>query len=334
MIGKVRERKADELSNCIRSAVLIAKNRAPQTAAEWGLPRNQGGLHYVTLLAIMKRDGEHVIGARVRHDWNEELGQQLKDRLVAQWSIFFTQMIPEIFDLFATKAAALVTKFLSTFHQRNKAYGTSAHELAIVQNQLPNYHAHLENIARGKVQDIDDEQRRINREAVEPVIKAIMREAYQKWPDYGGKGARTYLTTDLEKFVSDHLDMYTACERKIDRKLNELGDKHITPTLLALKDAVHTISKQCNDVGLGPGEDVNAVLLSKEDKAVKEKVASVLSVVSAALLDPANADVWDPSGLEELEEDEGDGNGSYGGGEDELESSVGRDSEYSGSTQV
>ena len=302
-IRSLREAKRDRLDTWIRTAIAHARRVAPGVAFSWGGAKKDGGLAWNTLRAVLRGAGRFLSSRGVSYDFNEQLGKGLKDRLLTNWSICFTQLFPSIINDFPWECTAIIEDFVKDFEQRNKENGSSQHQLDTLRRQIPNHEAHLYDVTRQMLQEVDQEQHTINRLMIEPVIEKAMAPAYDRWPTYLGKGVRKAMVTDLETHVADNLDMFDNSKNTIDSKLNRLIAYIIKPQFDIMVAAADRIAKDCNDVTLGAG-DINIELRTDAEKATMDAVAEILRGAGAPLRDASNEDVDDDFGAEVTDEDE------------------------------
>jgi hypothetical protein len=191
-------------------------------ASKWFLKKNVGGLAFSTLLALLKRNGVFTNSAKKEINMNRELGAPLKIRAAQRWEIFFTYEVPRILEQIEIAGSTLFKAFFEKFTERNGALGTPLHETEIFRGQLPNLLSSLETAVADLKQNIQFEQRGLNRTIIEPQIEARMRPVYEEWQTFRGKGALNRMATRVQDHVSRNLEMYNDCVKDLHKRIRPM----------------------------------------------------------------------------------------------------------------
>lgn len=270
-----------------------AKQNAVANTGHWG------SLSFQTIKAILRRDGRFVDRNGLDHDFNAQLGALLLAQFRQPWSAYFSQIVPVEIRDFVQKDRDMLTKFITTFIERNRGYSTSNEHLEIIARQLPNFVGLLTNAAREIRLDINHRQRQLNRVMIQDPIQNVMQPAYVSCASIGGKGARDTMVDVLKNHARAHGSRYDDCEARINGDLLTMLNSDVKPKIEAMNKNIEVIINICNNLAFGPGQDVDAQLLKPEGRELKEQIAKKLEGLNEALRAASSAEVYDPLFVEQ-----------------------------------
>lgn len=276
-------------------AVMAGRLEADNTAMRWGLKQALGGLHFMTYRAVLRHLGTWTSSKSIAYDFNKQLGAEFKRRISREWELLFTHLLPDAVNRIATEGAQILENFTEKFCERNKNVGTPLGEIEGLSRQLPNYKADLTSIANEILEDIQREQRQVNRRGVEPVISSSMRPIYQQWNTFSGKGMLERMRNAVERHVSAIVasrdptrnlpGVFEACRDTLRTDINNMVQHKIRDkSLCAMKVAIDAICKSCNELGMGPSATVDAEMMDPRLKTLRKEVREVLKGANSRLL--------------------------------------------------
>ena len=172
-------------------AVGTAREKAKEISVHWGSTvnrqdRSQGGVHFSTYKAICRRSGIYTGGSTGAHDWNGQLMEPLIQHIAAGWEKNFTRRVPAVMQGLARNSNNLLRLFHRDVAQRAQTTGTGLAGLNMLEQQLQNYDEMFKDLAGTSKDNINKEQREINREFV-PIIQNALLQAYTSSAEERGK---------------------------------------------------------------------------------------------------------------------------------------------------
>ncbi|KAF2817072.1 uncharacterized protein BDZ99DRAFT_373364 [Mytilinidion resinicola] len=167
-------------------AISEAATNAVPTAARWSAPQHQGGLHWGTYRATVRRDGVFA-GSKGLRDFNAELAEPITKRLASGWERAFQRRLPHALQNYTRVSYNNLITFHKAMETRAQLVGTATHGLAILAQQLPKYQKSFMDLAGAMAQIMTEWQRDANREFT-PVIAAAMQSGYDNCSSQVGTG--------------------------------------------------------------------------------------------------------------------------------------------------
>ncbi|KAF2503115.1 hypothetical protein BU16DRAFT_29835 [Lophium mytilinum] len=299
-------------------AIEEAATNAVPTAARWSAHKNDGGLHWGTYRATVRRDGVFA-GSKGLRDFNAELAEPITKRLASGWERAFQRRLPHALQTYTRVSYNNLLTFHKTMETRAQLVGTATHGLVILAQQLPTYQKSFTDLAGAMAQIMTEWQRDANREFT-PVIAAAMQTGYENCSSQVGTG----MFVRMKGIMAGHVEQEknsmfrdatdTVKERlskmveTVDESMRERGDaifENMRRDYMAILGGVH----------IRPGEvmpraermlrkNVLDFLLSADDhfKAVLD--GEVDEIVEEAKDEPAEEDK--ESDFEEMQDDDED----------------------------
>ncbi|KAH7049218.1 Dynamin family-domain-containing protein [Macrophomina phaseolina] len=205
-------------------AIQNASDASIPTAQKWGAHRDEGGLHFQTYLATVRRNGVYAGVAGLR-DFNGELAEPMMRQLTRGWERAFQRILPKQLDKFKTKTLEVLTGFHNNVIKRANDIGVSIAATTALSGQLRNYEPFLS----GQVQTIKDMmtafQREVNREFT-PSIAVAMERAYDLCSAEHGAGSYMRMKGHMTTHVNRHrTKMFQDACNAVRKRLDEFSEK-------------------------------------------------------------------------------------------------------------
>ncbi|KAI7353650.1 hypothetical protein KC354_g11434 [Hortaea werneckii] len=216
----LREQVFDKFAPAVDSA----EANALSTADGWGAHRNDGGLHFMTYRATVRRSGVYQGAAGLR-DFNQELIQPVYKQLASAWEKAFQRRLPHILQSFTKTGSAMLKKFHAAVAGRCRQQGQSIARIGMLKTQLGAYDAIVKDMANNMIRQINDGQRDINREFT-PVICQAMSPAYDVTAAESGPGCYMRMKNAMHHHVDDNRRvMFDNATKQVQKSIMRLCEK-------------------------------------------------------------------------------------------------------------
>ncbi|RMY61700.1 hypothetical protein D0863_11201 [Hortaea werneckii] len=299
----LREQVFDKFAPAVDSA----EANALSTADGWGAHRNDGGLHFMTYRATVRRSGVYQGAAGLR-DFNQELIQPVYKQLASAWEKAFQRRLPHILQSFTKTGSAMLKKFHAAVADRCRQQGQSIARIGMLKTQLGAYDAIVKDMANNMIRQINDGQRDINREFT-PVICQAMSPAYDVTAAESGPGCYMRMKNAMHHHVDDNKRvMFDNATKQVQKSIMRLCEK-VREQMLNDADQVylHMQNDYMSVIG-GVRVDTN---ISRQERTVRrdidERITSAddifqkvldmnsedLKAASSADSDPINGDAME-----------------------------------------
>ncbi|OTA34386.1 hypothetical protein BTJ68_04823 [Hortaea werneckii EXF-2000] len=216
----LREQVFDKFAPAVDSA----EANALSTADGWGAHRNDGGLHFMTYRATVRRYGVYQGAAGLR-DFNQELIQPVYKQLASAWEKAFQRRLPHILQSFTKAGSAMLMKFHTAVADRCRHQGQSIARIGMLKTQLGAYDAIIKDMANNMIRQINDGQRDINREFT-PVISQAMSPAYDVTAAESGPGCYMRMKNAMHNHVVNYRRvMFDNATKQVQKSIMGLCEK-------------------------------------------------------------------------------------------------------------
>ncbi|KAI7088860.1 hypothetical protein KC356_g3005 [Hortaea werneckii] len=322
----LREQVFDKFAPAVNSAEASALG----IADGWGKHRNDGGLHFMTYRATVRRNGVYQGAAGLR-DFNQELIQPVYKQLASAWEKAFQRRLPHILQSFTKAGSAMLKKFHTAVADRCRQQGQSIARIGMLKTQLGAYDAIIKDMANNMIRQINDGQRDINREFT-PVISQAMSPAYDVTSAESGQGCYMRMKNAMHHHVDNNKRvMFNNATKQVQKSIMGLCEK-VREQMLNDADQVYVhMQKDYMSVIGGVRVDTN---MSRQERTVRrdidERITSAddmfqkvldmnsehLKAASSGEGDSANGDAMEIDDDKAAENQQSDDNGEDA---DELE---------------
>ncbi|KAI7000145.1 hypothetical protein KC360_g724 [Hortaea werneckii] len=322
----LREQVFDKFAPAVNSAEASALG----IADGWGKHRNDGGLHFMTYRATVRRNGVYQ-GAAGLCDFNQELIQPVYKQLASAWEKAFQRRLPHILQSFTKAGSAMLKKFHTAVADRCRQQGQSIARIGMLKTQLGAYDAIIKDMANNMIRQINDGQRDINREFT-PVISQAMSPAYDVTSAESGQGCYMRMKNAMHHHVDNNKRvMFNNATKQVQKSIMGLCEK-VREQMLNDADQVYVhMQKDYMSVIGGVRVDTN---MSRQERTVRrdidERITSAddmfqkvldmnsehLKAASSGEGDSANGDAMEIDDDKAAENQQSDDNGKDA---DELE---------------
>lgn len=274
-LSDVAEEMSEQLlAKLTGSAVDAAVRAAGPKAESWGMPKPDGGLHWSTYRATVRRNGNYA-GSSGPRDFNAELAEPIYKHLASAWEKTFQRRLPSILQSFKRSATSVVKQFHTAVETRTRERGTGAARLNLLAQQLDQYSATFGDLCSKAVTSLNEGQRDINREFV-PAIAVAMEPAYNEASEEKGTGS----FKRMKGRVNDHVttskqQMFHSAAEQVRRSLLKLCGT-IKESLLCKADEVY-LAMQRDYTSVLSGVNVGDIQLSREERATRREVDQLIT---------------------------------------------------------
>ncbi|KAI7481324.1 hypothetical protein KC351_g6460 [Hortaea werneckii] len=249
-------------------AVDSAEANALGIADGWGAHRNDGGLHFMTYRATVRRSGVYQGAAGLR-DFNQELIQPVYKQLASAWEKAFQRRLPHILQSFTKAGSAMLKKFHTAVADRCRQQGQSIARIGMLKTQLGAYDAIIKDMANNMIRQINDGQRDINREFT-PVISQAMSPAYDVTSAESGPGCYMRMKNAMHHHVDNNRRvMFNNATKQVQKSIMGLCEK-VREQMLNDADQVYVhMQKDYMSVIGGVRVDTN---MSRQERTVRRDI--------------------------------------------------------------
>ncbi|KAK4635549.1 Nuclear GTPase SLIP-GC [Fulvia fulva] len=294
VVENLHEQLFDKMDPAVQSAV----DGAQATSAGWGAHKNDGGLHYMTYKATVRRDGVYA-GAKGHRDFNSELTEPLLKQLASAWEKAFQRRLPHILQTFKRSATTVLKQFHSAVEARTREKGHGLARIAMLGTQLDAYSAIFGDLAQAAVDSITEGQREINREFT-PAIAQAMNPAYEYCTNEAGRGSYARMKAGMAAHVETEKSlMFDSAAKGVRQSLLTLCES-VKKTMLDKADGVFVRMQKdyLTLVGVHKGD----MKMSREERQLRLKVDEAIADLDGLFQDVLEAE------LDQLKEDHAAGN--------------------------
>lgn len=221
-LNSMRTQLQEQVFQRMKELVNVAIVSAPTIAESWGRQKEQGGIHWSTYRAIVRRGGVYSSPHSGYHDFNAELLEPITKQLANRWERTFQQRLPQVFEEYSENA----TKVLRAFHERveKRAHGNGA-SLAMLGTMSGSSRTYEEMFRDLNVQlrnRMTEAQRDANRDFV-PTITNTMMRVYNICANERGAGSFGRMKSLVTNFVQEmSTDMFPAATDTVEQALIQM----------------------------------------------------------------------------------------------------------------
>lgn len=277
-LAGIRDSLTENIYDKYDRAVTSASEASLPTAEKWSKNRNEGGLHFMTYRATVRRHGVFT-GSAGHRDFNGELTEPLIKQIATGWERTFQRALPREMDNFKVKTLEVLKNFHIAVTKRANEIGVSIATIAMLSQQLNNYGPFLEAQVHTMKELMTTFHREVNREFT-PVIAAAMEHTYDLCASEYGTGTYVRMKGHMASHISaNRTKMFQdACDAV--RKSLEQMSAHIKTQLEQRTNGVFSTAQRdylqvlgnigaadipLSQVEIGVREDVTSILDSSED---------------------------------------------------------------------
>jgi hypothetical protein len=260
---------------------------APTIAESWGRHKNEGGVHWCTYKAIVRRGGVYHSASAGHRDFNAELLGPIMNKLGTSWERAFAKRLPKVFGAYTKNSASILHAFHARVEERARQNGVGLAHMAMLKGSIYNYEQAFQNLDAQLKIKMQDAQRDANREFV-PTLASIMMQVYDICSRECGTGSFARMKNNMVTFVQQHSpnmfqDATQAVEtallamcRRLEEEMSNEVDK-IRSTMH--NDYMHVL------LGVQVAPDV----MNKSERALRAEVMAQLKQVSILrIADPSS----------------------------------------------
>lgn len=260
----------DNIFEKYERAVSNAAEASVPTCEKWGKKKNEGGLHWGTYRATVRRNGVFS-GSSGPRDFNGELAEPMIKQVASGWERTFQRILPAQIDVFKARTLQLLVGFHDTVMKRAHDNGVSIASIAMLRGQLQNYEPFLAAQAHTIKEMITVAQREVNREFT-PVIAAAMEQAYVVCGSIVGPGTYMRMKEHMAQHVStNRTKMFQDACNAVRDQLQQMSAR-IRVQLAERTDSVYSTVKRdylmvLGNLGAADASQSPAELRLREDVA-------------------------------------------------------------------
>ncbi|TLS29371.1 hypothetical protein PpBr36_00947 [Pyricularia pennisetigena] len=264
-VTTLQDRFSELIIPALDAKISVATSAAVDVCRGWGAPRDEGGLHWGTLRATLKRKGAFN-GAAGQRNFNLELLEPIMSHLASAWEETFQRRIP----IAIRTLVASVQRALQAFHANVTTANNlpvPAQDIAILARRLCGYLEKVSAIQVALDQEITEAQREANRQ-LEPAIIDRMSLGYRLALEERGTGSHMR----MKGIMVDHV--------KVARHIMfKEAKKAVQDDLKALSNQVHgSLKELASEINARTLHDYSAVLLGNRAERLND-IAEILATV-------------------------------------------------------
>ncbi|KAJ9627575.1 hypothetical protein H2204_009614 [Knufia peltigerae] len=328
----------EKIYDVFPSATSAAKSLASGTVRQWGAPINrdnraEGGLHWGTYKAVVRRDGCFSNSWR-SINFNAELVDPILRSLTGPWESVFARKIPSILGALPLDVSGM----LRTFHDEVESHairnGALIATFETLKHQLPGYKDIMKDAMVEARTKVTETQREINRE-FEPSITKHMQEIYEICVEESGIGSYSRMRAHMAGFVEREKDsMFEGSVKHVKVLLRHMLEE-LKEELLTKVDMIFmAVQKDYTGVFSGSGSSKTTGVLPREQRALRKPILELVD--SAELVFKRAVDV-EPEAEPEAD-DQTSGNPETDvaetGASDHIKNEVNDDTKMDGSAET
>jgi len=268
----------DNIFDNFDRVVQAAVSNAIPTAQRWGNHKEEGGFHWCTYRALVRRNGVFTNG-NGPHDLNLQLCTPIIKHLASHWEKAFTKRLPHVLQSFTRKSKNLLKSFHQDIVARSLEQGAGATGLVMLGQQLRTYEAIFANLATQMVELISNLQQEANREFV-PVVTERLLQTYETCAAESGGGMYVRMKGHMEGGVASNLDVFAdSCNQVKQRLIAMCKDVNDAMSVKA-EDVFTNMSRDYTQVISGSA--VQGQMMPKQERLVRAEVARVFEELELA----------------------------------------------------
>ncbi|EUC38565.1 hypothetical protein COCCADRAFT_22151 [Bipolaris zeicola 26-R-13] len=285
-VKQVRSEVKLQISDRFPELVNDAIEAAPATAGVWG-QKDQGGLHWGSYKAVVRRAGVYHSPAAGKRDFNLDLVKPITKRLSTGWERTFQKRLPKALNSHIHKLNKLLIKAHKAIEGHAQYTGIELDNLSVLKTRLPTCEVGLKAYGVDLVDEIQEISREANREFT-PCIVDMMRDAYNICAAQNGPGSF--------KRMKEHMTSHVMLARHtMFRKAVQKVDEHLEAMSKTLHERmgakVYEIFSNVNrDYTRALGNHPTRVL-SEEERKMKSETRQILRGIDAQFEPIANGDL-------------------------------------------
>jgi hypothetical protein len=202
-------------------AVKAAEAQALSTAQGWGAHRAEGGLHWGTYKATVRRSGVYC-GAAGARDFNQELVEPMTKLIASGWEKAFQRRLPQVLDEYTKTSKKLLNEFHKKVEARASERGVGIAGISMLSNQIKTYEKLFADIKTQMATIMTEHQREANREFT-PAITQAMEYAYTVCTEEQGTGSFKRMKDAMAEHVeTQKTRMFNDATASVKTRLNDM----------------------------------------------------------------------------------------------------------------
>ncbi|KAF2640941.1 hypothetical protein P280DRAFT_399475 [Massarina eburnea CBS 473.64] len=262
----------DRFPELIEDAIKVA----PDIAHRWGY-KSEGGLHYSTYKAVVRRNGVYHSTSAGHRDFNADLMDVILKRLATGWERAFQDRLPKAFNKYVTDSAKVLRMFYDTIEERARQNGVGLANLAMLKGSIPTYEALFQELNNKYLAEMTEAQREANREFV-PTIATMMETVYTLCANECGTGSYKRMKDHMTTYVEAHRhQMFKSSTESVGARLDTMCKK-LGNTMSNGADDIFAKMRADYLHVLG-GVQVSQEVMSKQEKALRVEIRALLNTV-------------------------------------------------------
>lgn len=234
----------------------------------------EGGLHYSTYKATVRRDGVYA-GSKGPRDFNAELAEPLYKHLGNGWEKAFQRRLPAVMRTCGKTFSTALHTFHRELEERARRRGVINPRLGLLARQMKLYEAVFVDLANAMVASINEQQREVNRQFT-PVVRTAMERAYTLTTDERGTGSFARMKDHMSDEVMANKDvMFVRATRMVQDGLNTIC-KAVEQQMSQRTDMIFVAMRRDYIQALGHGDPGAAQLLPKWQRAMRREIEDII----------------------------------------------------------
>jgi GTPase SAR1 family protein len=281
-LGSMKKQLREQIFERMKELVHDAIQSAPTIAESWGRHRNEGGVHWSTYKAIVRRGGVYHSASAGHRDFNAELLDPILKKLGTGWERAFQQRLPKVFEAHIQNSASILHAFHARVEERARQNGVGLAHMAMLKGSIYNYEQAFQNLNAQLMSRMQEAQRDANREFV-PTLASIMMQVYDICSNECGTGSFSRMKNHMVTFVQQHCqNMFQDATRAVETALLAMCrglEEEMSARVDSIRRAMH------NDyMHVLLGVQVAPDVMNKPQRALRAEVMAQLKQVNILVM--------------------------------------------------
>ncbi|KAF2179023.1 hypothetical protein K469DRAFT_597528 [Zopfia rhizophila CBS 207.26] len=301
-ISMMKNELAEQIFDKYPEVIEEAASAAPGTAEGWGAHKLDGGLHWCTYKAVVRRDGVYQSKTSGLRDFNSELNEPITKRLATGWERAFQHRLPKTLEKYAQNSSQILHDFHYLIEQHARQNGAGIASLQMLGSQIYNYEQLFKELGGHLHNHIMELQRTANREFT-PVIASLMHAVYDACAQEHGSGSFMRMKRNMIDYVKQHRhQMFKDATENVKGQLEQMC-RQVEEDMSNKADEIF-VSMRRDYVSLIGGAEVNQDnAMSKAERLLRAEIKSLLMGVDEQFRAIANGEIGEEIEDQDIEDE-------------------------------
>lgn len=280
----------DQIFDRYPELVNEAVQAAPATAYKWGY-KDQGGLHYMTYKAVVRRGGQYQSPTAGLRNFNADLMNPILRKLATGWERAFQNRLPKAFEVYTKNSGTVLLKFHQMIEERAHSNGVGLASLALLRSSIDTYERMFQEFGAELLAAMIELQKDANREFIPP-IAAAMATAYHLCADERGGGSYMRMKGHMTGHVEQERHaMFARATQTVEGHLNQMC-RSLEEKMANKADEIFA-SMRADYMNVLGGVQISHGAMTREERTMRSEVRGHLKDLNTEFERLANGDLKD-----------------------------------------